>query len=210
MTKTELKPLKNRALDKRKPGRPKRAERPIGPAELAQIGELWLRGRTRAEIARTLAVSESTVRHHLNATIRPLWRDHVAAPLGVELAKIDLLERVAWLQFESKGPAETTEQMKTGLVHNGVELAVVERVIRKIHRPGQKTWLEVIEWCITERCKLAGYYRPKQDEGKRASSFRIAGMTADQVNDAMIQRMVKVIRDRKKYETAQKAAEQAG
>ena len=208
MTKTELKPLKNRALDKRKPGRPKRAERPIGPAELAQISELWLRGRTVEDIGITIGVSRQAISHHLNATIRPLWRDCVAAPLGQELAKIDLLERVAWLRFESKEPAETTEQIKTGLVDDGVALDVIEKVAKTIHRPGQKSWLEIVQWCIEQRCKLAGYYTVKAEK-ESSGGFRVAGMTAGMVNDAMIERMVKVIRDRKKYEAGLEAARKA-
>ena len=36
-------------------------------------------------------------------------------------------DRVAWQQFESKGPAKTTEQIKTGLLKEGTVTDVVER-----------------------------------------------------------------------------------
>ena len=206
MIKTASKPRKKPAPAKRKPGRPKRAERPIGPAEIAQISELWLRGRTVEDIGHTIGVSRQAISHHLNATIRPLWRDRVAAPLGQELAKIDVLERVAWQQFESQAPCETTEQIKTSLDDAGVDLNVLERVAKAIKRPGQKAWLEIVQWCIEQRCRLAGYYTVKAEK-ESSGGFRVAGMTAGMVNDEMARRIVKVIRDRQKYEAALKAAE---
>ena len=92
------------------------------------MGELWLAGETILAMAHAMAVSEHTIRHHLDATIKPLWRKEICDPLGMELARIKLLERTAWHQFNSKTPCETTEQVKDGLLEGGVKMGIVERV----------------------------------------------------------------------------------
>ena len=210
MAKKQSKPEKNVTKAgkpaRRTAGRPKRAARPIGPAELGQISRMWLAGHTLEDIGIAIGVSRQAIGHHLDATIRPLWRKEVCDPLGQELAKINLLERTAWKRFNSDAPCETTEQIKKGLAAEGAEESIVERVITTIRRPGQKAWLEVVQWCIEQRCKLAGHYTVKPEKEEHGT-FRVAGMTAAQVNEEMIKRVTKLVRQRKKYEDAIKAAE---
>ena len=168
---------------------------------------MWLAGHSQTEIALTIGVSRQAIRHHLDTTIKPLWQKSICDPLGQELAKIGLLERVAWQRFNSDAPVETTEQVKHGLDADGVDTAIVERVIKTIKRPGQKEWLEIVQWCIEQRCKLAGYYSEKKVRHEHSGELRVAGMTAGQVNEEMLQRVTRLIRDRKKYEDALKMSE---
>ena len=185
---------------KRRPGRPRKAERPVSPANLVKIGRLWLTGHSCTEIGELISVSRQAVTYHIHNTLRPMWQAGIQQTLGEELAKIQALEQTAWAQFRSNEPVETHEQLRHVLSEGGADEQLVERVTSKVRRFNQKTWLDVVQWCIEQRCKILGHYTPTKPAVRPEHEFRVAGMTAGQVNDAMIKRMVKVIRDRKKYE----------
>lgn len=209
MAKEQSKPEKNLAKAEkpaqRKAGRPERAERPIGSAELAEISDMFLRGKTHAEIASRLVVSEATVRHHLDNTLKPLWQKKVCDPLREELARINVLERVAWQEFESQASNEMSEQIKTRLLEEGIEMDVVERVIKTISRPDQMSWLGVIQWCVEQRRKLAGYYAPTK--GQHDGQIRATDITAAPTVEEMFKQISKLIEARNKYEAALEAAQ---
>ncbi len=84
---------------KRKPGRPRASQRPIGPAEQQQIASLYLRGWPATKIAVGLGVTERTVRHHLERNIRPIWRESPHADLEEDLRKVARIEEAARVTF---------------------------------------------------------------------------------------------------------------
>ena len=128
-------------------------------------------------------------------------------PVEEELAKIDNLERTAWEHFESDDLAETREQLEEALLEVAADsknnsLAVVKRATVKIRRFGQTAWLEVVEWCIAERCKLLGHYGARHHRITAEASFRVAGQTPAEVDDAMLVRLACLIAEQRHLATA--------
>ena len=191
----------------RKPGRPEHAQRPVTPEILERIATLWLKGWSSRKIGREVGIAHSTVGYHLRHTVQPRWRSQSMRPVEEELAKIDNLERTAWEHFESDDLAETREQLEEALLEVAADsknnsLAVVKRATVKIRRFGQTAWLEVVEWCIAERCKLLGHYGARHHRITAEASFRVAGQTPAEVDDAMLVRLACLIAERRHLATA--------
>lgn len=75
------------------------------------MAELYLASWSQGEIARELGVSQATVSSDLKK-LAQAWRDSAARDFdlarGLELERLDRIEREAWAAFErSKKPAET-------------------------------------------------------------------------------------------------------
>ena len=191
---------------RRRPGRPRRSNRPVSPAKLSKIGGLWLTGHSYTEIGELIGVSRQAVSYHVDKTLKPMWKAGVQRTLGEELAKIRVLEQTGWRQFRSKEPVETHEELRHALSEGGVEGKLVERVTKTVRRCNQKAWLEVVQWCIEQRCKILGYYGSDEVKHEHGGELRVAGMTASQVNEDMLKRVTKIVKERKRYEAAVEAA----
>jgi len=92
------KPAKKTDLEtaKRKQGRPKKDESPVTPGVLHSIGEMWLKRNTYQQIADAVGLHKSTVKHHLDKTIKPLWKDSMIDTLSEDLERVKLLEMMAY------------------------------------------------------------------------------------------------------------------
>lgn len=137
----------------------------LAPAQLAvrrkRVEELYLRGTSQNEIARTLGISQATVSREL-AYWQIVWqREHVAdidkAKLR-EMARIDRLEMTAWNAWEkSCRDGETIHvEETTGRVDKlGVPLPKLEKKSTTIKgQAGDPRFLERVAWCIEQRCRL--------------------------------------------------------
>ena len=69
----------------------------------------------RGESAENLAL----IWYHIEQTARPMWREQMKARLDVDLAKVDLVERIAWERLNSTEPSETHETVKKALLESG-------------------------------------------------------------------------------------------
>lgn len=155
-------------MAKRKAGKPPKDKRVITPELLLIINKLYLQNVPLDHIAAVVGCAKSTIHYHIETKIRPIWRQVAASDKETQVAKINHLERVAWEQFERDAPAETSEQIKRGLIGSGKgrqRLGVIERAIKTIKRHGQKAWLEVVQWCIAEKNRLEGHYRAADEFG---------------------------------------------
>ena len=187
----------------RKPGRPSHAERPINAEVLEQIARLWAKGWSGRKIAKSIGVHETSVRYHLKNTIKPLWRQQVVRPVELELAKIDHLETIAWEHFESDAPSESRENVEEALLEasrgkNGA-LTVVKKATSTIRKFGQTAWLDVVEWCISERCKLMGHNAAKDYRVSQDHAFRVAGTTPSDLDEAMLERVGMIVAQRREH-----------
>lgn len=170
--------------------------------DLLLISELYLRGRSIAEIHKAVN-EERGWELSRNQTLRDiqecvkLWRKHVAENIeekkAVEIAKIDNLEKTYWEQFEkSKEPTKTSRIKQGGMMIKGElanpDYATMEDTERT--NIGDVKWLERVEWCITQRCKILGL------EGDNAGAIQAANVARTIVFDV-------AIRDRSKYQDAE-------
>ena len=160
-----------KSVAKRKSGRPAKKDRPITPEILEQIGQRFFTGHSAREIAEKIGVDESTIRHHLEKTLKPMWRDRIKDTVGEVLAEIEAIKRIAWQHFRSEKPCETRESIEEALIdpkNNGTKrkrgrpkkptINIIKRVVSTVTKTGNLGWLQVIQWCITERSKILGFY----------------------------------------------------
>lgn len=141
------------------------------------IAQRYLRGDYQADIARDLGIAQGTVSKDL-AAIRAAWlksavRDFDALK-AQEIAKIDEIEREAWLAWErSKKDKEVslTEQVDGDGALTVTEYpdgrTVTSRVKRKARmtrtgQVGDSTYLNVVLSCIERRCKILGLDAPQK------------------------------------------------
>lgn len=183
---------------KRARGRPARAAAPIGPAEQELIGRLYLQQRSFREIAAVLDCDESTVRHHLAQHIRPIWRYQCGIGVEQELARADLLERIAWEQFELAIRRKSESSVKRELapmLSDDAPLGAapqVEKLITqtKFKKVGAQFWIQCIQWAMDFRCRLLGFYRVlKTGEGE----VRVANRSRDDLRQALEERIREVL-----------------
>jgi len=145
------------------------------------IARLHLRHVPIGEIADQLGVAESTIRHHLDHNIVPVWRLAVVRIAEIELARIDELERIAWVEFEKGLVPETQETVKQILAANGGNGETIERVIKTINRTTTTAWVQVVQWCISERCRIKGYYAAQRLRVDQGGTVRVAGKSREDI-----------------------------
>jgi hypothetical protein len=169
-----------------------------------------LKGVPNTLIAKAIGIDESTVRHHLNTTIRPQWQEQSRSRLHEDLAKVALIERTAWERFESDASAETVEQIEKGLRESKagrVGLKIIRQATRSVKRPGEAAWLQVIQWCIEFRAKVFAHYAPTRTHVQMEGELRVAGKSPSEIDQEMMRRLAEQIFERRKHQAALKIGE---
>lgn len=125
------------------------------------VAHLYIQGAYQADIARQLGVTQQQISKDLR-TLQAQWRGSALRDFdeakGLELQRIDAIEREAWQAWErSKQPREVTL----------TEQSEGEKVSRKasVRREGQAgdpRFLERIQKCIEQRCDILGLNAPKR------------------------------------------------
>ena len=109
--------LKSAKQAPRKPGKPKRSERVVGPTELQTINRLWLRKTPLEKIAAVIGVHHSTISHHIKMHLRPRWEKELRADLAEDMAKCAEIEAAAWASFESTKNVRDLDAVRWCLEH---------------------------------------------------------------------------------------------
>lgn len=120
------------------------------------VAESYLQCRSQADIARDLGVSQATISNDVRA-IRRQWRESALRDfdeaVGMELAKLDRLEREAWIGWNrSLEPTESTKVMQNGAAKRA------EKTTRQ--QGGDPRFLEQLQRCIAARRALLGLDAP--------------------------------------------------
>ncbi len=118
--------------------------------QLAEIARLYLRGITQAEIGEQIGVSQRQVSYDL-AILRERWKQSSLidfdAAKAEELAKIDALEAEYWQAWnESKREKKRQAAKKRG--------EQTETSLTTEERNGDPRYLQGVQWCIEQRCKI--------------------------------------------------------
>lgn len=124
-------------------------------SDLERISELYLMGKRQVDIAATLGVAQSQVSYDLKE-IHERWRERSALNLDerkrIELARLDVLERVYWEAWEKS----CNERVRKGVARNSAgdtrSNVTTETTI------GNPSFLAGVERCIELRCKLLGLF----------------------------------------------------
>lgn len=198
--------------EKRKPGRPKKSERPVTPEVLEQIGSLYLRGKSARQIALVIALNESSVRHHLEHTIKPLWRNAIQWDAAIEVARADEVIRLAFEGYELSTDASRTERQKFSAAESlkkkvkgklpkgdaGKE-KLVERMLETVACKPDPAWLLIVVRMMDFKAKVKGGYAPKRINVQQHSELRVAGLTPSALDQAMLSRAAELIDERRRH-----------
>ena len=138
---------------------PKRKRTTLEKAfDSARLADMYLKGRSQREMIDELSISRNTVQKALKE-LQQTWQSQALfdfnAAKAMQLAKVDHLEKVAWegYHLSQQGKTSTTE-MNTGNTSFTSET--------KSSLPaGDTKWLDKIQWCIDQRCKILGLHAPK-------------------------------------------------
>jgi len=188
---------------KRPQGRPPGKERPVTPGALQEIADLWLKNVPLRTIAKRFGVHHTTILHHLEQTICPLWRERMRSRLDEDLAKVALIERTAWERFHSATPGETRETIEKALTatpRGQKRLRIVKQATARVTRTGEVAWLQVIQWCLDFRARVHSHYAPIHHKHDIGGELRVAGMTPAETDQAMLQRLMEKIAERRRLD----------
>ena len=131
-----------------------------------KIAELYIQGKYQSVIAEIIGLTQQQISYDLKA-IQKEWIKNTTLSLdeykSKELAKIDHLERTYWQawerslnQFKSKiikGKDITKDKMTGDAI-----AASIEKTDKSEDRNGDPKYLQGIQWCIDQRCKILGVY----------------------------------------------------
>lgn len=185
---------------RRRPGRPKRGQEIVTPELLEQIGAMWLQGVSPRAIGEAVGVDRMTIQHHLEQTIRPEWHEMMRGRLSEDLAKVALLEKIAWQKFNACEPCESIEQVERALAKGKggrSRMKITRQATRSVRRFGEAGWLEIVKWAIEFRARVFAHYAPAKHRVDIGGDFRVAGMGPAEVDQAMLNRLLQQITERR-------------
>lgn len=135
-------------------------------SDLAEIADMYLKGKPQSEIAQSLKVTQQQISYDL-ATIKRRWREQTAMNLDEaknrELDRLDALEREYWDAWERSKKDRSRTQTEKRLGQNDM-LIGGKATVNKEEMLGNPAYLAGIERCIDLRCKLLGIYAATKQE----------------------------------------------
>lgn len=141
-------------------GTRKAADKVAIAARREQVAEMYVRKIKQADIAEELGVSQPTIALDLKA-IQKMWLESTLRNFdkakAEQLAKIDEVERNAWLGWERSVGEHVKRRYK--LTPKGVER---ERLVEEL--AGNSAFLRVVLDCVRERSELMGLNAPVKQE----------------------------------------------
>lgn len=172
----------------------------------ARVAALTLSGVSQQDIAKQLGFTPAQISLDLKK-LRKRWKEETERDINElqqrELRRIDAIELIAWEQFElSKLPTKTTRKTikrerlnlfgdpegEEGIANveptptDDTELVVVEEVEQEIEKTtltGDPRWIDKVQWCITQRCKILGL--DSGFTGVVINNFNIEDLSVDQL-----------------------------
>ena len=169
----------------------------------ALISELLLIGKGSTEISlvvnrrRAYNLSESQIRYDINK-INEEWittyLDNYDQSKSKELAKIDKLEQEYWQAWarsrrQKKKVLRTKSSMKGTENYEGTQDSD-SRKEEMERTPGDKKFLEGIQWCIDQRCKILGLDAPTKMDLTWREKARKYKMDPDTVVEKLTEQFV--------------------
>lgn len=142
-------------------------------SDLAKIAKLYFEGRTQADIAKELNITQQQVSYDLK-TLQTRWveagKEFIDAAKGRELAKIDNLELEYWKAYrlsQKEFRSVSAKRNREDIIKNddGKRIGkITELTLKKETRIGEAKYLSGVAWCIERRCKLLGLDAPTKTE----------------------------------------------
>lgn len=169
---------------------------------LSLMAQCLLQGMSQRQTAKKCGIDESTVRYHLENTLQPRWRQSRQGAFDTNIAKIDMIERIAWERFYANEPGETARQIEKALTKKTGKLRIVKDAVRTVTTTGSTAWIQIVEWCVEFRSKMYGWQPPAEHKITIGGELRVAGQSPSDVDQAMLQRLMEKIAERRQYQAA--------
>lgn len=176
----------------------KRARKPANQRNSAQkefdravIAQMYLEGKTQADMADQLGLTRGTVRKDIKA-IQKQWVESslisFESAKAQQLARIDHLEHTYWQAYQDSFSEDvsTTQYLEREESDAMGAARAARAVVHK--RPGKASYaaLAGVQWCITERNRILGLYSAVKFEAEiRAQYMASSDIFLDQVMDAV-------------------------
>lgn len=174
-----------------------------------EIAQMYLRGKTQHEIATALVspergyiLSQQMISYDLRA-VQVQWQKSTLVNIdeikGRELARVDTLELEYWEAWErSKLNAEVriTRQRGKRAKDDKAIPEEVERTERTEGRTGNPAFLNGVQWCIEQRCKIFGLYAPEKINLDWRKEAETKGIDAGELFNKIVAEYVAVLKER--------------
>ena len=132
-------------------------------ADQQGIVRLYLKQKSHKEIAQTMNVSVHYVGRQLKQ-IKDAWLESTLVDFNrrqnQELARIDALEAEYWTAWEGSKSDESREALE--YVDEDSIMRLSRKRLETIKKNGTSSFLQGIQWCIEQRCKILGLHAPKE------------------------------------------------
>jgi len=153
--------------------------------DLEETARLYLQGWTQRAIAGRLDVTRQQIGYDLK-TLQQRWRESSLrdfdARKAEELAKVDRLEVTHWLAWERSCQDSEVRTVKTTKDADGERTEASKRVEGQV---GDPRFLEGVQRCIEQRCKLLGLVvqkvAPTNPDGTKEYGDRDSGPSPELV-----------------------------
>ena len=142
-------------------------------ADLVQIENLHLRGKTQIEIAEIISSQRpyTLSRQQVDYDLRSLTKSWLAeataernSAMAKELATIKALQAECWAAWEQSKSERTKARQETGGKGKDGKATVTKASMEKEQRDGNPAFLQAVLSCIDRRCKLLGLDAPTKQE----------------------------------------------
>jgi len=124
---------------------------------LSKVAQMYCRGMAQYKIAEALGVDGSQITYDMKI-LMARWRKDASAAIDErkarEIEKIDQLEREYWQSWE-QSIASAVKVSKEKSIGN--EVVTVKQEVTKAS--GDPRFLQGVQWCIDQRCKIFGLYQ---------------------------------------------------
>jgi hypothetical protein len=143
----------------------------------AKVALLHNQGWSNVEIADELGIPKWTVCRDL-AAVRANWQEsaleNISQAKKDELAKIDMIEKEAWEQWERSKEPRNTQTVTKGETVN-------KQSLKQEERGGDPRYMTIIQWCSEQRTKILGIVvqkvAPVTPDGESSYTLRVDDMT---------------------------------
>lgn len=141
-------------------------------SDLLKIASLYFEGKTQAEIAGQLNITQQQVSYDLK-TLQTRWSESAIVKIdeakGRELAKVDKLELEYWSAYRKSQKEFRSVSAKRNRIdvpknEDGEKVSktgkITELNVKREMRVGDPRYLAGVSWCIERRCKILGLDAP--------------------------------------------------
>lgn len=169
--------------------------------DLVLVSRLYLQGHSHQAIAEMLNIkrpyelSRSQISRDID-TIHKRWQQAYLLDFNEaqvrELARLDHLEAEYWRAYErSQEDAVTVQEVDINDEMSGNKSYKRKKRITKAEKQtGRESYLQGVQWCIEQRCKILGLHAPKKYQVDWREEARLQGIDPDELHATLVEQFI--------------------